>query len=244
MIVLSQAPESIATQMAAQIAQILGLQVYTLSSNFGLSELKAAICSTEATFGVWLGEPPQSDRYKTVYEALLTLNVRLFNRPDQYAIARQFHPIYDRLQDLTPADILTPPTAQAWTEVRQQANLRYGESLSGILQGVALQDQPLEKPLGRAFRVYLYHQTIVTYAYSWAADDPLKWLTVEEEEAIFAVALEAATRIDLPLLAIDIGQQQCGRWVVLEVGDAQFSLLCQMSMIPFWGELERLSVQL
>ncbi|HEY9630112.1 MAG TPA: ATP-grasp domain-containing protein [Coleofasciculaceae cyanobacterium] len=233
MIVLSQAPGSRSTQIAAQIAQILGLQVYTLPSNFGLSELKAAISPPQATFGVWLGEPPQSDRYRAVYEALLTHNIQLFNRPDQYAIVRQFHPIYERLQDLAPIR----PTAQAWAEVRQQANLRYSEALSGVL---GVKDQPL----GRAFRVYLYHQTIVTYAYSWAADDPLKWLTVEEEEAIFAVALEAATRIDLPLLAIDIGQQQCGRWVVLEVGDAQFSLLCQMPMIPFWGELERLSAQL
>ena len=175
------------------------------------------------SFGIWLGESPSIDRYRQVYDAFLSRNIQLLNRPEQYAIAQQFSNIYRKLSDLTPA----LKSAHSWAEVRQAADLRHSQT-----------DQ--SEPLGRSFRVYLYRQTILTYAYFWEADDPLKWLTVEEEEAIFSVALKAAARLDLPFVAIDIAQQICERWVVIGILDAQFSLLNQTPMISFWGELERL----
>ncbi len=223
MIVLSEAPESI----APKVADVLGIPVYLLAKNFSLETIAATLQSQahqpQNSFGIWLGELPSIDRYRQVYDAFLSRNIQLLNRPEQYAIAQQFSNVYSSLSDLTPA----PKSAHSWAEVRQAANLRYGQT-----------DQ--SEPLGRSFRVYLYRQTILTYAYSWEADDLLKWLTVEEEEAIFSVALKAAARLDLPFMAIDIGQQASERWVIVGVCDVQFGLLNQTPMISFWGELERI----
>jgi hypothetical protein len=219
MIVLSEDPESI----ASKIATVMGISVYLLPANFNLEAVEALV-QPQTTFGIWLSQPPSIDRYKTVYDAFLSRNIQLFNQPEQYAIAHQFANTQSKLLDLMPP--LAP--IHSWAEVRQDAKLRHS------------QIHPKDKLLGRSFRVYLYRQTILTYAYSWNADDPLKWLTVEEEEEIFAVALEAAMLLDLPFVAIDIGQLLCKRWVVVEVRDAQFSLLNQMPMISFWGELEAL----
>jgi hypothetical protein len=223
MIVLSEDPESIASKIAA----VMGISVYSLPKNFSLGAIAATLQPQtnppQNSFGIWLSAPPSIDRYRAVYDAFLSRNIQLLNRPEQYAIAQQFSNIYSKLSDLAPVK-----SAQSWAEVRQAADLHYGQA------------DPKGKPLGRSFRVYLYRQTILTYAYFWEVDDPLKWLTVEEEEAIFDMALKAAARLDLLFVAIDIGQQVCDNWTIVGVSDAQFCLLNQTPMISFWGELEKI----
>jgi len=226
LIVLSENPNSIAVKIAAA----MGIPIYLLPTDLSLV---TAIDQPQSACGIWLSELPSPDRYREMYNAFLSQNIRLVNRPDHHAIAHEFRDIYNKLSDLSSdlipnlaADLATNPTLiHSWTDVRQHTNLRHSQI-----------DQRGE-PLGRSFRVYLYRQKILTYAYSWTVDDPLKWLTVEEEEAIFGVALKAAALIKLTFVAIDIGQQICGRWGIVAVQDAQFSLLDHMPMIAFWGEL-------
>jgi ATP-grasp domain, R2K clade family 3 len=109
----------------------------------------------------------------------------------------------------------------------QQINLRYAKTA------------PDGSPLGRIFRVFLYRQIILTYGYFWAADDPLRWLSVQDEEQIAAIALAAAQQIDVPFLAIDVGEQVNQTWEVVGLHDAQFAGTQQIPWLHLWSELKR-----
>lgn len=92
-------------------------------------------------------------------------------------------------------------------------------------------------PLGREFRVFIYRQHVLSYGYYWHGDDPDKFLSVPEEDAMLALALEAAWRLQVPYVAIDVGQLEDGSWTVIETGDPQFSSVTQVPFIHFWHEL-------
>lgn len=94
-------------------------------------------------------------------------------------------------------------------------------------------------PLGREFRILLYGQSILSYGYQWEGDDPYRYLSVPEEEGMFAIALEAARRLQVPYLAVDVAQLEAGDWTVIETCDAQFVGLTQMPLIQFWYEVGR-----
>jgi hypothetical protein len=96
---------------------------------------------------------------------------------------------------------------------------------------------PAGFPLGREFRVVLCHRAILTYGYAWPGDDPGRWLSVEEEEALFAVALAVAERLDVPLLGVDVAQTQRGEWIALKTVDPQFVGSPQIPLVHFWQQL-------
>ncbi|MFQ3617800.1 MAG: ATP-grasp domain-containing protein [Cyanobacteriota bacterium] len=96
---------------------------------------------------------------------------------------------------------------------------------------------PAGFPLGREFRVVLHGRKILTYGYAWPGDDPGRWLTVEDEEALFAVAFAVAERLDVPLLGIDIAQTQRGEWIALKTVDPQFVGSPQIPLVHFWQQL-------
>jgi hypothetical protein len=73
--------------------------------------------------------------------------------------------------------------------------------------------------------------------YYWEGDDPLKELSHSEEEAVRSLALEAAGRLDVPYITIDIGQLEDGRWIVIETGDAQFSGVSQIPLLQLWNNI-------
>lgn len=78
-------------------------------------------------------------------------------------------------------------------------------------------------PRGREFRVFCLHGVALSADYYWHDDDPLMTLSADEEQAVRALAAEAARRIGTPYLAVDVGQCDDGSWTVIEVGDAQFA---------------------
>ncbi|WP_205370714.1 ATP-grasp domain-containing protein [Thermoleptolyngbya sp. PKUAC-SCTB121] len=96
---------------------------------------------------------------------------------------------------------------------------------------------PAGFPLGREFRVVLYDRAVLTYGYAWPGDDPGRWLSVEEEEAMFAVAFAVAERLDVPLLGVDIAQTQSGEWIALKTVDPQFVGSPQLPLVHFWQQL-------
>lgn len=93
-------------------------------------------------------------------------------------------------------------------------------------------------PQGREFRVFLLYNQVIAYSYYWSQDDPLQKVTPAEETCILSLARQAAMQINVPYIAIDIGQKQTGEWVVIEAGDAQFSGICQISPIALWQRID------
>lgn len=96
-------------------------------------------------------------------------------------------------------------------------------------------------PLGREYRVFVHQQTVLTYAYSWELDAPLKFLDVPDETDMLALALAAARRLDAPYIAIDVAQLDDGRWTVIETSDPQFSGSSQVPQLQFWNAIATLS---
>lgn len=122
------------------------------------------------------------------------------------------------------ADLLSQEPHQP-VLARQWVNLRHHHTT------------PAGFPLGREFRVVLCHREILTYGYAWPGDDPGRWLSVEEEEALFAVAFAVAERLDVPLLGVDIAQTQGGEWIALKTVDPQFVGSPQLPLVHFWQQL-------
>ena len=95
-------------------------------------------------------------------------------------------------------------------------------------------------PIGREFRIFMYGTQVLGYGYYWDGDDPLSVLTPAEHNLVIALAVKAAIRMDVPFLAVDIGQLEDGRWIVIETGDAQFSSVSQIPLLPLWHEISKI----
>ena len=92
-------------------------------------------------------------------------------------------------------------------------------------------------PLGREYRAFVCRDEIIGLGYYWEGDDPLKALTADEEHEVRSLALEAARRLGVPYVTIDIGQAENREWIVIESGDAQFSGVSQIPLLPLWHNL-------
>ncbi len=92
-------------------------------------------------------------------------------------------------------------------------------------------------PLGREYRVFVLNNRILSVGYYWPGEDSLSALSHAEEQAVRALALESARRLEVPYIAVDIGQREDLRWIVIEVGDAQFAGLSCNSPLTLWNQL-------
>lgn len=94
-------------------------------------------------------------------------------------------------------------------------------------------------PIGREYRVFLLRGEVLAHGYYWPYTGDWARLSAAEEAAMLAVASEAARRLATPLVAVDIGQLEDGRWAVIEVGDPQFSGLSFIPPRALWAALAR-----
>ncbi|BCM88450.1 hypothetical protein IAD21_00281 [Abditibacteriota bacterium] len=118
-----------------------------------------------------------------------------------------------------------PYRARGRVLVRHLVSLRYSR----------LSDEGFR--LGREYRVFILGEQVVGYGYYWEGWDELRDLSTEDETVMLSLALEAAHRVQVPFLAVDVGQQEDGTWIVIEVGDAQFAASGQMERLPLWNKL-------
>lgn len=92
-------------------------------------------------------------------------------------------------------------------------------------------------PLGREYRVFILRDQILSLGYYWPGADPLAALSHAEAQVVRELALRAATRLNVPYIAVDIGQLENEKWIVIEVGDAQFAGLSCNSPLALWNRL-------
>jgi hypothetical protein len=95
-------------------------------------------------------------------------------------------------------------------------------------------------PIGREFRVFLYDGDPIGHGYYWDGEDPLMALSGDEESTVLSLAAAAARRLDVPYVAVDIGQLEDGNWIVIESGDAQFSSFSRIPLLPVWHRISTL----
>jgi hypothetical protein len=97
-------------------------------------------------------------------------------------------------------------------------------------------------PLGREYRAFLYRDRVLGFGYYWEGDDPLRSLESDEERQMLALAQEAARRVAVPFVTVDLGQLESGEWVVIEVGDAQFAGAGQTPLLPLWNTIRAIDL--
>ena len=268
-------------------ARMFGCSVYPLPPNFDFCETAENALAYVPTFdavqlGIWVGYIPLPDHYSAIYQAALTMNIRLVNTPDEYQTAMEFDRFYPLLGELTPKSrIVSAPEQVATAAVALgfplfvkgavKSNKEQGwracvaENMSELIvitDGLFAQAQRSRGrvilrtlatlrtiasdyqafPLGREYRVFVYQGRVLAYGFYWDEyADTLK-LSTTEEQAIVSLAAEAARRVGTPFIAVDIGQMESGEWIVIEVGDAQFSGLSQVPVFELWSQLKELSV--
>jgi hypothetical protein len=92
-------------------------------------------------------------------------------------------------------------------------------------------------PLSREYRLFVLRGSVVGSGYYWMFGDPFGPPGEHEWARINALALEAATRLEAPWLSVDLAQTEAGDWIIIEVGDPQFSGVSQMSIRELWGNV-------
>lgn len=98
---------------------------------------------------------------------------------------------------------------------------------------------PERVPSSYEFRTFWWRGQLVGCGrYWWQGVDYA--LTDEERGPALAVAAEAARRVAVPFLVVDIAQRADGGWIVIECNDAQESGYAGVSPVALWQELVRL----
>jgi hypothetical protein len=92
-------------------------------------------------------------------------------------------------------------------------------------------------PTAREYRLFLLRGEVVGSGYYWPFADPFGPLGGEDEAAVHALAREAARRMEVPYLSVDVGQREDGGWTVIEVGDPQFAGVGHISVASLYRNL-------
>ena len=289
-IVLAEAPELLLPSSSRddiarslQAARIAGARIYTIAPDFSQCEtaenaLWHVPTQPQTAPAVWLGYIPDATRYRAIYDAARSKNIRLVNAPDEHTRAQEFDGAYPFIRDLTPRSVtLHSPAdcaqvareigfpmflkgaiqsrkARGWracvandeAELNQLAddlwrleNRSRGRVIARELVALRHARKHDDFPLGREYRVFVLREEILSLGYYWPGADPLAALSPAEDEAVRGLAIQAAQRLQVPYLAIDIGQLETGKWIVIEVGDAQFAGLSCNSPLALWNRLVR-----
>jgi len=91
-------------------------------------------------------------------------------------------------------------------------------------------------PSSFEFRTFWWRGELVGYGRYWWEGKPYNWTEQEKAEGL-AVAKEAATRLNIPFLVIDIAQTVEGRWIVIECNDGQESGYAGASPLGIWHSI-------
>ncbi len=96
-------------------------------------------------------------------------------------------------------------------------------------------------PASYEFRTFWWRGQLVGAGPYFAAFARYEWSAGERSEAL-ALAEEAARRIDLPFVGIDVAKCRDGRWIIIEINDAQECGYTGVQPLPMWQrivEIER-----
>lgn len=99
--------------------------------------------------------------------------------------------------------------------------------------------QPVEAEVGEhipasyEFRTFWWRGECVGAGPYFAAFSQYDWTAGERQEAL-ALAGDAARRLDVPFLGVDVAKQKNGCWTVIEVNDAQDCGYTGVRPLPMW----------
>jgi hypothetical protein len=86
------------------------------------------------------------------------------------------------------------------------------------------------------FRTFWWKGACVGAGRYWYAVPPYDWTTPERQAAL-AVAREAARKVNVPFLVVDVAQRADGQWIVIECNDGQESGYAGVSPFALWKSI-------
>lgn len=89
-------------------------------------------------------------------------------------------------------------------------------------------------PIAREYRVFVAEGEPLAMGFYWPFGDPFGELPLAE---VAPLVREAARRVGTPMMTIDLGQLDDGRWLVIEPGDWQFAGLGSIDAGTLWSAL-------
>jgi hypothetical protein len=97
-----------------------------------------------------------------------------------------------------------------------------------------VEDTALDRvPSSFEFRTFWWRGELVGFGRYWWQGKPYEASTEEREKAI-AVAREAARRVNVAFLVVDVAQAETGEWLVIECNDGQESGYAGISPLGLW----------
>jgi hypothetical protein len=105
------------------------------------------------------------------------------------------------------------------------------------LRRLNLSDEDTTKvPRSFEFRTFWWKGKLAGAGRYWWEGGAYDW-TESERAAALAVGEEAAQRVAVPFLVIDLAQMADGRWIIIECNDAQESGYAGVSPIGLWQKI-------
>jgi hypothetical protein len=95
-------------------------------------------------------------------------------------------------------------------------------------------------PQAREYRVTVLDADALATSFYWSQSDPLGELSDRDREAVTALALAVAARLEARVIAVDVAELEDGGWCVIEVGDAQHTGLAHIPPHLYWTALRDL----
>lgn len=92
-------------------------------------------------------------------------------------------------------------------------------------------------PLGREYRAVAFRGALLDVGAYWEGSDSLTALSTDEARAVKALVEAASARLASPLIGVDVGQAEDGRWWVIETNDPQFMGTSQLNPLVVWHRL-------
>lgn len=102
-----------------------------------------------------------------------------------------------------------------------------------------LAQDPNGFPISREYRVFVYQGEILDYGFYWDEYEDTGISAKELERAIKHIVSQVAEQVDVPFFSLDIGQLSSGEWIVIELGDGQFSGLSQIPILRLWSKISQ-----
>lgn len=97
-------------------------------------------------------------------------------------------------------------------------------------------DDDTSIPPSFEFRTYWYKGQLVGAGRYWFEMPKYNWTPKEKADAL-KIAEEAAKRVNVPFLVIDVAQKVDGQWIVIECNDGQESGYADISPIALWKNI-------
>jgi ATP-grasp domain, R2K clade family 3 len=131
----------------------------------------------------------------------------------------------DELTYIVEQILSIPHRARGKAIIRQLVQLRYKSMMPGNF------------PRSREYRLFVYDRQVLACGYYWDEFDDEFELTASDRSSLNKLAIDVATRVNIPYIIIDIGQLISGDWIVIEIGDAQFAGMSHVSIVELWSQL-------